>query len=248
MNRRDVSVVPGIRAVSAAMTTAWCCALLFLVSAPAYAAANAPSGLVALSLKGPGSLTGVWSNPAVAQSSSVKTEDGRPIPYLPRIAELMAQKGDAKSKAIDAQSAPWCRPQGLPTMMEPPPNLPLQFLETPRQITVLFGDFGTFRFIYLNEKHPPDPDPGYFGHSVGHWMGDSLIVDTIALSEKAMLFGAPHGENMHVVERIRRIDADTLENRITIEDPTTYTRPWTWVITLKRVAGSRITEYQRKPC
>jgi len=217
-------------------------------------AAESTTPLIPLSLKGPGSLTGVWNAPhapgtgAPGFQPTATTADGKPIPYQPAVAKLVEQQKDAKNKAIDAQSAPWCVPSGLPMMMEPPPELPLQILETPGQVTMLFGDFGTFRIIHLNEKHPEDPDPTYFGNSVGHWEGDTLVVDTIGLLDKTTVLGAPHTEDMHLVERLHRVDEQTLEDRITISDPKTYSRPWTWVITLKHVSGSKVREFERRPC
>lgn len=209
--------------------------------------------VIPLSLKGPGSLTGVWTRTGPALQSAggqpaITTADGKPIPYQPKIAQQLAQEQKTGPKPIDARSAPWCMPAGLPVMMSPDPDLPLEILETPRQVTVLFGNFGTFRLIHMNAKHPEDPDPGYFGNSVAHWEGNTLVVDTTALLEKTTVFGAPHSEDMHLVERLQRIDESTLENRITVTDPATYTRPWTWVITLKRVPGARVREYERRPC
>jgi hypothetical protein len=243
--------------VAATATAVGLCTVLALAHAPAEAADKVAPALILPSLKGPGSLTGVWNSVGlkdqgtsspVGAPPAIHTADGQPIPYQPEIAKSLAQQGDNKGKAIDAQSAPWCVPSGMPTMMDPPRDLPLQLLETPRQVTVVFGDFGTYRIIRLNEKHPPDPDPTYFGNSVGHWEGGTLVVDTTALLDKTTLFGAPHSEDMHLVERFHRIDEDTLEDRISITDPKTYTRPWTWIITLKRVPGTRLKEYERRPC
>jgi hypothetical protein len=229
----------GVTAAAAALCVG---TLLLLARVPAQAADGA-TALIPLSLKGPGSLNGVWNNPA--SGAAVTTADGKPIPYQPATAKMMET---AKDKPIDPQSAPWCVPTGMPAMMDPPPNLPLQILETPRQVTMLFGNFGTFRIIHLNEKHPEDPDPTYFGNSVAHWEGDTLVVDTIALLDKTTLFGAPHTEDMHLVERLHRTDAQTLEDRISITDPKTYSKPWTWVITLKSVPGAQVKEFERRPC
>jgi hypothetical protein len=228
-----------------AAATALCvCSVLSLIRTSAEAAEKAVA-LIPLTLKGPGSLTGVWNG--AASSADVTTADGKPIPYQPAVAKLLEQQKD-KGKAIDMQSAPWCVPIGMPAMMDPPPSLPLQILETPRQVTMLFGDFGTFRIIHLNEKHPDDPDPTYFGNSVGHWEGDTLVVDTIALLDKTTLFGAPHTEDMHLVERFHRSGEGILEDRITIEDSKTYSKPWTWVITLKSMPGAKVKEFERRPC
>ncbi len=76
--------------------------------------------------------------------------------------------------------------------------------------------------------HPPDPDPTYMGNPVGHWEGDTLIVDTIGFNDKTWLdqVGHPHSDALHLVERIRRIDAKTLQDDLTIEDPKAFTKIW----------------------
>jgi hypothetical protein len=212
-------------------------------SAAASAAGSGASTLIPTTLKGPGSLTGVWINTSTGNPVAA---DGRPIPLLPEVAQRLAKLQSAS--AIDTQSAPWCVPSGMPSVMHVPVDQPLQFLETPGQITVLFELLGTFRIIRLNAKHPPDPDPTYFGHSVGRWEGEVLVVDTIALIDKTTVFGAPHSENLHVVERIRLTGESTLENRITIDDPKTFSRPWTSVISYRRGSEARLREYERRPC
>jgi hypothetical protein len=204
-------------------------------------------------VKGPGSISGVWNNtqfkdyrtgPPVGAEARLETADGEPLPFQPAVAQLIAQRRqDARNGKPVATNGSFCLPGGMPGMMHPPAELSLQILETPEQVTVLFEFYGTFRIIRLNERHQPDPDPTYFGDSVGHWEGNTLVVDTIGLTDKTMAFGAPHSDNLHLVERIRRTGANMLEDRMTIDDPKTFTKPWTWVVDLKRVPGMRIGEY-----
>ena len=136
-----------------------------------------------------------------------------------------------------------CLPNGMPAQMRPPAQLPIQILETPGQVTVLFEYFGVFRNIYLNEKMPEEPDPAFMGTSVGHWEGDTLVVETIALHEQTRVFNVPHSDQLRLVERMRRTGPDTMEDRITMTDPAIFTRPWTWVVKLKKVPGMKIMEY-----
>jgi hypothetical protein len=223
--------------------------------APADAAKKATPRPTAPPLTGPGSLNGVWNNsefkdfrtgPPVGQERPVPTADGKPIPFQPWALALIEERRKATLAGKPVASlGSMCLPGGMPQVMHPPIELALQIVETPdqNQITVLFEFYGTFRIIHMNEKHPEDPDPGFMGNSVGHWEGGTLVVDTIALSDKTMIAGVPHGENLHLVERIRRTGENTLEDRVTIEDPKTFTRPWTMVYELKRVPGMRINEY-----
>ena len=70
--------------------------------------------------------------------------------------------------------------------------------------------------------------PGFLGHSVGHWEGDTLVIDTVGFNEKFWMtrFGLPHTDALHLVERISRPDYNTLKYEATIDDPKAYTRPW----------------------
>jgi hypothetical protein len=74
---------------------------------------------------------------------------------------------------------------------------------------------------------PKDPDPSYFGYSVGRWEGDTLVVESVGFSDKTVLNGMPHSEALHLVERYRRPNLDTLELTLTADDSKAYTKPWT---------------------
>lgn len=202
---------------------------------------------------GPGSLNGVWVNsafkdyrtgPPVGAEPVVETADGQPIPWRPA-ARAVIEERRRRTAAGAPPSDDSCLPNGMPSMMRPPIQLPLQIIETPdqNQVTILFEFYGTFRSIYMNGKLPEDPDPALMGHSVGRWQGDTLMVETIAINPKTEIFGVPHSDQLRLVERMRRTGPETMENRITITDPETFTRPWTWVIKLKQVPGVRIMEY-----
>jgi hypothetical protein len=107
---------------------------------------------------------------------------------------------------------------------------PLQILETPGQVTFINDAYNEMWFVYLDAKHPPkdDVEPTYHGDSVGHWEGDVLVVDTIGLNTRTTLdqVGTPHSDQMHVITRVRRSGPDTIEFRITIDDPGAFTKTW----------------------
>jgi len=91
------------------------------------------------------------------------------------------------------------------------------------------GNAHTYRQIFMDgRKHPDDPDPTWYGHSVGHWEGETLVVDTIGLNDKFWLdsAGTPHTEKLHLVERYSRPDYNTLRRVVTIDDPGTFTKPF----------------------
>jgi len=91
------------------------------------------------------------------------------------------------------------------------------------------GGSHTFRPIYLDGRsHPTDLDPSYYGHSVGHWEGDTLVIDTVGINERGWLDarGIPNTTQAHLTERITRLDFDTLRYEMMIDDPGAYTAPW----------------------
>lgn len=109
------------------------------------------------------------------------------------------------------------------------------------------GNAHTFRQFFMDgRKHPEDPDPGWYGHSIGHWEGKTLVVDTIGLNDKFWLDGSgiPHTEKLHLIERYTRTDYNTLERVVTIDDPGTFTKPFDVKYTAKLgEPNSEIVEY-----
>ena len=226
-----------------------------VLAQPAAKAAK-PSGKVP---SGPGSLTGVWmSNRFNADRSAQRggalatpTEQAAEVAanraqLTPWAEGILAQRvKDAQAGHPYAYTKARCLPAGTPQSLFPPAALPVQILETAGQVTILFEEFNQFRIIHLQPKHDEDPDPGFFGNSIGHWEGDTLVVDTIAINEQTTLgnMGAPHSADLHVVERIRRTTADTLEIKIALTDPKAIVGTWNMQNTLKRVPGTRLAEY-----
>ena len=96
------------------------------------------------------------------------------------------------------------------------------------QDRVLYEVQHQFRVVYMNAKHPNKVEPSLLGHAVGHWEGDTLVIDTVGLVKQTQIdeAGTLHSEQLHVVERIRKVN-DTLEILFTIEDPKAFTKPWT---------------------
>ena len=236
-------------AATAAMATAG-------LGSAAPAAKTAPSAPTRPPLSGPGSLTGVWvsaafsderSGPPTGLTNIPEASKGEPSPMLPGPAKVQDERLKAAIAGHPfASTRARCLPAGTPSSMVPPAQLPLEIVEIPalNQVAVLFEEFTQFRIIRMNQKHSADPDPTYFGESVGHWEKGELVVDTIGVSEDTSVVGVtPHSDALHVVEHLRRTGPDTLEDRMTIEDPKTFTRPWTLTSFLKRVPGTKVEEY-----
>ncbi len=105
---------------------------------------------------------------------------------------------------------------------------PIEIVQTPQRIFMFFEYEHTFREIWMDGRSlPKDPDPSYFGYSVGRWEGDTLVVESVGFTDKTVVNGMPHSDALHFVERYRRPDLDTLELTMTADDSKAYTKPWT---------------------
>ena len=233
---------------SIAIAVLGCCA----GTASCAAAGATPSGSTAVP-KGPGSLSGLWLNANYkgtgrfpARERVLRTSDGSMPPLLPAAAAVLeARIKDADAGDIFANTLTECLPGGIPEMLFGAPY-PIQILETPGQVSMLFEEQNHFRLIFLKGGHASDPDPSYMGDAVGHWEGDTLVVDTIGLNDKTTLdmVGTPHTEALHVVERYHRVAQDRLEVTVRIEDPGTFSKPWETKVTYQAApAGTRVGEY-----
>lgn len=154
---------------------------------------------------------------------------------------------EAKFKATDLKTNDpnlACLPLGLPRFMISVPY-PMEIFQVPTRVIVLQEGPQTMRQIHMNRGHAKDLDPTYSGDSVGKWEGDTLVVDSIGFNDKTWLDGGglPHSEAMHLVERIRRTDHETLVDDFTIEDPKAYTKALTGHQVYKLKPDWEIHEY-----
>src|SRR5438094_7491828 len=146
------------------------------------------------------------------------------------------------NRAIDDPTAR-CLPAGVPRAVMLG-LFPQKFVQTPKEIIVLYEYMNVFRTIPLNAKHPDDILPGYMGDSVGRWEGDTLVVDVIGFNDRTWLAGAGtfHTEALHVTERYTRVNKDQINYDVTMEDPNVFTKPWTLHSTLMLRQGTRLEE------
>ena len=124
-----------------------------------------------------------------------------------------------------------CLPGGVPVFLlfgGPP----IYFVQTPKEVLMIYEGDAQLRRIYLNVPHSAKPKPSWYGESVGRYEGDTLVVDTVGLNTKTVVdsYRTPHTEKLHVTERWRLInDGKTLEANIRVEDPDTFNDPWATV-------------------
>jgi hypothetical protein len=121
-----------------------------------------------------------------------------------------------------------------------------KFIQTPALVVVLVEyNVPGVRQIFLDGRpHPSNLQPSWQGHSIGRWENDTLVVDTIGFNDKGWIDGSrPQTEQLHVIERFRRIDLGHMELEITIDDPGAYTKPWKMRRRLQLAPGEEIMEY-----
>ena len=123
-----------------------------------------------------------------------------------------------------------CLPPGVPGATQQP--YPMQIVQTPTQVIFLYEAYHLFRVVPLDKPHPTDLDPTWLGNSVGHWEGDTLVVDVAGFNDKTATATYRHTTAYHVIERYRRTSYDKVHYEATIEDPNVFAEPWTEAGTL----------------
>ena len=154
----------------------------------------------------------------------------------------MDQAGVAPAPSITSS----CRPGGVPGASAP--HYVLDLIQTPTMVVLLYNNNDQIRYVYLNEPHSKNLTPSWFGESVGHYEGDTLIIDTIGLAGKngksvMDTFGTPHTDALHVIERYHLIEDSTLRMDIHVEDPGTFTMPFDMYANLRRIKTDPFPAY-----
>ena len=122
-----------------------------------------------------------------------------------------------------------CWPLGVPAFVLYPAQ-PVYFIQTPKEVLLIWQSDHMVRRVYLTDKHTPNPKPSWFGESIGHYEdGNTLVIDTIGLNTKTYVdnYRTPHTDKLHVVERYKLVNAETaIEVTVTVDDPGAFTTPW----------------------
>ena len=136
-----------------------------------------------------------------------------------------------------------CLGDGMPAMMQA--MFPIEFLQSPGQVTVIEEAFNQVRRIKLDQPQKPidDVEPGFFGHAVGHWEGDTLIVDTVGVKEGIQYQNVPHSNQLRIKEKIHLVAPNILWDEITMEDPVMLDKPWTVYYAYRRMPNYTLLEY-----
>lgn len=207
--------------------------------APANGAAPAPAAAQQTAPAPRRDLSGIWQAVVGPQANGADAmpADGKPeheLPYTPYGLEVLkTHKSSNGPHAVPAAEendpAHACDPQGFPR--EELFELRwTQIVQTPAQVLMLYTYGKIWRSIWTDGRPlPEDPDPRWFGYSVGKWTDDyTFVVQTNGTDARTWMdnAGRPHSEDLRVEEVYRRLDRDTMELTLTIDDPKIYTRPW----------------------
>ena len=175
-------------------------------------------------------VSGIWW--ANSYSMQIRPTDGSPLPFTPAGAEAYRKNvAGLKDGSIVDAARKVCVPDGIPRILATP--YPFQIFQSPGFTTIVYEQNHVFRTVPMDRPVPSDKEleayPYYSGNSYGHWEGDTLVVVTKGFNEKTFIdaSGVPHSDQLHVTERIRKLNDKTLEDVATIEDPVMFTKPWT---------------------
>jgi len=162
-------------------------------------------------------------------------------PMRPEAAALLRKHSQSRKDSPSTR----CVPQGIPRL-DLDNYLPFKIIQTPGVIAVLYEESNTYRQIYTDgRKLPADPQPAWMGYSVGHWEGDTLIVDSAGFSDQGWLdaIGHPQSEDLRIRERFHRRDFGHMDLELTIDDPKMYTKQFTVKTTEVLIPDSDVLEY-----
>jgi hypothetical protein len=228
-------------------------AILLLTSCQRTASSNASVDRngVPRTADGKPDLTGVWQpgsdvpgtweeanqgNGVPDPGTGSRARKAEPIPYQPWAAAKILE---AYNRRFIDNPVARCIPQ---LDLGGGALYPNQFIQTPKNLVILIESRHVYRLIPLNEKHPDDLDPSYLGDSVGHWEGDTLVVDVTGFKEQ-MAGSEIHSDQWHIVEHFTRVDHNTINYQATLEDPKALTRPWHVTSKYMLRPGTRLQEH-----
>ncbi len=186
---------------------------------------------------------GVWL--VEKPQTEVKTVAGKAPLLRPEAATLLAKRKQAKVAGNVDDPVDDCLPHGVPRLLSA--TQPINILQKPKQVTVLYQANHQARMFYIDEPLPKAeeaPDVTYNGFSVARWSGSALLVDTISLNDQTWLddVGLPHSDQLKITERYELTDPNHMRVTVTVTDPATFTAPWDMQVTYKRQPGLRLQE------
>jgi hypothetical protein len=182
---------------------------------------------------------GVWL-PGAVVSNPLGLKDA---PFQPWAKALLE---DRKNNELEPHTR--CKPSGVARQFLTPYGVEIVELRELERVYIFdIGGPHTYRTVYMDGRtHPANLPPTFYGHSIGWWDGDTLVIDTVGYNEGFWMDrdGLPSTDKMHTVERLTRTDAASLKYELTVDDPGAYTKPWSGGMTLRWEDGTELFEYQ----
>ena len=198
---------------------------------------------------GPGPVTSVKDHPYVpngqGQSTYRVADLSNPILKPWAIEQMKKANDDVLAGKIPFTARERCWPGGVPDFDIYERDRPIYVLQTPKEVTIIEEHDSQVRHIYLNVPHSANPKSSWYGESVGHYEGGTLVVDTIGMNDKTSVdnYRTPHTTALHVVERFRLMDdGKTLEAAITVSDNGAFNMPWSAVQRWRRLDDRPLSE------
>ena len=190
-------------------------------------------------------MSGVWETYRAPRPAGAPPPADPPLTpaYAAKAAAFKKSEAEklAKGETPDVESAN-CVPPGMPDVMTQP--YPMELLFTPGKVTIAIEAYSQMRRIFTDGRPHGSPDQTFNGHSIGHWEGSELVVDTVGFDPQTRLArGVEHSDVMHIVERFKLTDKDLLEVTTTIDDAKALATPWTKVALYARHPDWDIAEY-----
>jgi hypothetical protein len=222
-------------AASSAVAAAFSLLVLAVAASPTARAQDAGAA------SDPRNLEGMWTdlptnNPFVL---------GIDLPYKPEAQNIAADRIKwFRAGAAYASAHLMCRPTGVQGITSP--KGPVLIQQTPEKLVMISQEDREVRYIYFNAEHPKDLKPTYSGHAVGHWEGNTLVVDVTGYNGLGQLdeVGNPHSEQLHLVQKITKsADGRTLDTELTFTDPVYYKNSFTKTRKWRHIPGTKMLDY-----
>jgi hypothetical protein len=163
----------------------------------------------------------------------------------PTVAQMKKTNDDVLAGKVPFIARERCYPGGVPGFDIYNRGQPVHMIQTKNEVVMINELYASTRRIYLNVPHSANPKPSWYGESIGHYEGDTLVVDTIGFNDKTFVdnYRTPHTTQLHVIERFRMInDGKSMEVNIRVEDPGAFNMPWTARSTWRRVHPGMLIE------
>jgi hypothetical protein len=195
-------------------------------------------------------LSGIWHRirpahappgPEFGNTVTYYMPEGAKVPFQPWAEELFRRR--RYEELAKGRPSELCLPHGILGAMLP--DVPFKLVQLPGLTLLLHEQFNHYRQIFTDGRsHPQNPNPTWYGYSIGKWEGNTFVVDSTGFNDQSWLddSGHPHTDAMRSIERFTRVDFGHMNLEVIIDDPKAYTKPWSVTIPLELMADTEMIE------